>query len=230
MVPRGQDGQSGPRPGRDLVGALGRPRHGSCGADFTLVGLKAPNNAITRAVAGAAVAGGERWAKGECVGSVLLGILELIGGAFLLLCALVFLAWSGGAVTIARDSLAWPSSPARITASGVRSNRKANGLPGHRYLVSYEFKVGGKSFKSNLFAAGDFPYGSRAWAGKRAARYSTGSTVLAYYDPRDPEIAVLEPGWNSEMLYPILVELGLCVASVSLLAHGAFVLWSLLSA
>lgn len=152
---------------------------------------------------------------------VILGGIFLLLGALLFLIAAVFLGWAGGVVTIAQASKSWPSARATIKQSEIRSNRRANGLPGHRYRVIYEFEVARKSFESNLVGAGEFPYLTKSLASGRIANYPVGKQVTARYNPAEPDIAVLEPGWRWECAYAVLIELLMVATSLTLLFVGA---------
>ena len=141
------------------------------------------------------------------ISQLLLGMAAAVAAiVFAMLTVLVF-GWSAGGLSMARRSLRWRSVHGTITRSEVRSNKRANGLPGHRYVVEYEFNARGVSFSGSTVSGGWFPYGTYAWAERRSANFPMGASVLVYHDPDDPDIAVLEPGLNLEALYQVLVVL-----------------------
>jgi hypothetical protein len=71
---------------------------------------------------------------------LLLGVVAVVAGAALLLAAAPFYLITAGMYWIAKESAAWPTVPGTIYESAVRSNRRANGLPGHRYRVRYTYE------------------------------------------------------------------------------------------
>lgn len=153
-------------------------------------------------------------------------LLALLGGLLLLLCGIVISPWCLGSLTIALHSRRWPQAPGRVTESETRPNQRANGLPGHRYRVLYEYQIGSRVYEGNTVSGGVFPYGSRSWALRRAGAYPAGSTVQVHFDPEDPEQSVLEPGLSLECLYPVAVLLLLHGTAWGLLIYSLWRLWS----
>jgi hypothetical protein len=148
---------------------------------------------------------------------ILRAVFALAGLALLLL--------SGGlaiwvAITL-RDARrkVWATTSGVVTDSKVVPNRRCNGLPGHHYRVAYEFSIGGDEYRGTRVRSGDFRYMTHRAASRTAERYVTGSPVRVHYDPafvpdhpdRQP-VAVLEPGFNAECLYPV----GVFAASLAL--------------
>lgn len=138
---------------------------------------------------------------------------------------ILFYAWSAGALSMARRSLAWSSVPGTIVRSEVRSNKRANGFPGNRYVVEYEYTVGGESYFGNQVSGGWFPYGTAGWAERRVAKFPKGAMVPVYYDPGDPEFAVLDPGLNLEALYQLAVVVLLFGLTLAFAAVAVWQLW-----
>jgi hypothetical protein len=111
----------------------------------------------------------------------------------------------------------WYTTPGIVKDSRVVSNRPVNGLPGHHYFVGYEFTVFGEEYRARQVRFGDLRYLTRKAAERVVARYPAGSAVVVHYhksfdriraeDEESQPIAVLEPGFNAECLYPLSVFL-----------------------
>jgi len=107
----------------------------------------------------------------------------------------------------------WDKTTGTITDSRVVSNRLCNGLPGHHYLVGYEFKVAGHEYRNTTVRLGSFKYYTRAGAEAITRRHRPGDQVTVYYGadfvpqlPDDEPVSLLEPGFNIECLYPICLS------------------------
>jgi hypothetical protein len=138
----------------------------------------------------------------------------------------VFLAAAAGGVGMARASRYWPTVPGRVVRSEIRSNRRANGLPGFRTLVRYAYVIGDEEYEGREVAGGDFPYRSTRSATSRVAAYPVGELVTVRYSPDDPEIAVLEAGVSVEVLYlPVMAGL-LLLGALTMVSWGGWRLFN----
>ena len=155
----------------------------------------------------------------------LLGIACLLVAFIVALSGVLFVAWGAGGIAIARQSPSWPTAPGTITRSEVRTNRRANRLPGHRYVIGYEYRVNNRTYDSGLVSGGWFPYGTRRWAQRRTDAYPPGRSVVVHYAPDDPETAVLEPGWTSECWYLVLCPSLLFSVALASLCLGGYALY-----
>ena len=161
--------------------------------------------------------------------SALVGVAAIISGGILLIVSVVFLGASVGAIGIARASRSWPTVPGRVVRSEIRTNRRANGLPGFRTLVRYEYVVDGEEYEGRAIAGGEFPYRRAGGAIRRLAAYPVGALVTVRYDPTEPEIAVLETGVSVDVLYlPIMATL-LMVVALAILSWGGWRLFRILT-
>lgn len=95
----------------------------------------------------------------------------------------------------------WSRTEGRILAAGVQSYLSRQTRQGgstsmvtmYRPAVSYEYRAGGRSFTGNRLSMGlPLGYGSQKMAQRYVAKYSTGAPVQVYYNPANPEEAVLE--------------------------------------
>ncbi len=108
--------------------------------------------------------------------------------------------WGWSVLQNARVSESWPTTDGQILSSNVREDRDEDGTS---YFgdVTFGYFVDDISYTSDTVSFGQYG-GERDHAEEIVARYPAGSGVTVYYDPADPETAVLEPGvtWSSYML------------------------------
>ncbi|MFO0819399.1 MAG: DUF3592 domain-containing protein [Pirellulales bacterium] len=103
----------------------------------------------------------------------------------------------------ARESLQWPTTPGRITQSGVdvsisrehendsRRRRETRSYSAH---VAYEYTVEGKTYTGERIAVVTDQFGSHDWAKATTEKFPVGREVTVSYHPEHPEQCVLEPG------------------------------------
>jgi hypothetical protein len=127
---------------------------------------------------------------------------RLFAGIFLLFGVWLLLA-GGTNLQRARESLHWPTAPGVILAPRQDPGASAGGND-EGYVSSgstgiiYKYMVGGKKYFSHLWRFGQLAFGSTDFMKDTAERYQGGAKVRVAYDPSDPEIAVLEPGIDSQ--------------------------------
>jgi len=97
------------------------------------------------------------------------------------------------AVFRARRSVSWPVVDGTVVRSEVVTETTGNGITTYDPEVSFEYEVAGQRYRSRRIIFVDINYGRDA-ARATVDRYPVGSRVSARYDPRNPKIAVLEPG------------------------------------
>jgi hypothetical protein len=93
-----------------------------------------------------------------------------------------------------RGAASWPSTRATITKSELRADHhrhsadvtKVKNVPD----IEYEFTLGGRVIKGNRIGVGEIPDNIEA----TLDHYRVGTTVPVYYDPKNPENALLERG------------------------------------
>jgi Protein of unknown function (DUF3592) len=151
---------------------------------------------------------------------MILALIALAAGLVLFIVAVVFVGAAQAAVIVARDSRTWPTVTGRVVRSEIRSNRRANRLPGYRTIIRYEYTIDGEEYEGRDLASGEFPYRSARSAARRLQPYPLGSTVLVRYFPGEPEVAVLEPGVSLDVLYLPAVSSVLLLAALGLVAWG----------
>jgi len=91
-----------------------------------------------------------------------------------------------------RHAATWPSTRARITKSELRADhhRHSGDVTTVKNVpdIEYEFTLGGQVIKGKRIGVGEIPDDVEA----TLARYRVGTTVPVYYDPKNPENALLE--------------------------------------
>jgi len=125
------------------------------------------------------------------------------GGSFLFI--LVFFAvgigmtvWGGIVIRNASISEGWPSTQGEITSSYIRSSTDEDGTS---YFADIEFKyvVNDRWLEGDMVNFGEYGTSDMSHAEGIVDRYPIGKMVTVYYNPEQPETAVLEPGltWSS---------------------------------
>lgn len=128
-------------------------------------------------------------------------LLILCGGGF----SLFFIAF--GIVLIVMNirskkkseaSQSWPVTNGKVVESKVKKERGVEDEDGdanyfYTVNVDYEYEVGGLLYKNKKLSFGSHPsYNKQARAQEHLAQYPLGATVNVYYDPTNPQEAVLE--------------------------------------
>ena len=106
-------------------------------------------------------------------------------------------------------SLKWPSVEGRVVSSSVSTHHNSharrgflNSLTSTRYEphVTYEYEVGGQTYRGNTMAFYDMEKISRHDADEIAERYAPETVVRVHYSPSAPDDSVLEPGLSIRQL------------------------------
>lgn len=90
-------------------------------------------------------------------------------------------------------SRGWATTAGTIASSSVSHFTDRNGTT-YRPLVMYGYSVGAVRFMSSRLAFRSAGTSDREAAMKAAGRYKPGSRVQVFYDPLEPEQAVLDRG------------------------------------
>ncbi len=146
-----------------------------------------------------------------CFGSIIfVGIFFVVG---------VAVSWWGwGILQNARVSENWPSTGGQITYSDVRVDHDEDGTTYHAD-IDFAYVVDDHRYTADTVSFGQYGSSNRSHAEEILARYPVGQAVTVYYDPAEPETAVLEPGvtWSSYMVLGI----GLLFACISIIMAPA---------
>ena len=153
-------------------------------------------------------------------------VMPVVAGVFgAIFCSLGMLALSAGAERMWRGSASerWPSVQGSVLFSRVISaeTRDAGGQQAETFSPQfvYSYEVDDVKHFNNRRRFGRIEGSGEDWAEEIAERYKPGKAVRVYYYPADPDVAVLEPGNNSEGLW--LPGIGL----VALLFGLAALIW-----
>ncbi len=99
-------------------------------------------------------------------------------------------------------SRGWVDTDGKVIASNVNEFTAKSGRATYRPMVVFSYTVGPVRYMSTRLAFRDLSSSSRDDAAKLAGRYRVGASVRVFYDPQDPEHAVLDRGINPYL--PIL--------------------------
>jgi hypothetical protein len=157
--------------------------------------------------------------ESDAIAPVVAGFLAAV------FCGLGILALSSGAQRMWRGAASehWPAVEgkvlfSRVNASETRdSNQQRDTTFSPQFVYTYE--VDGVKHFNNRRRFGQIEGSSEDWAEDIATRYPAGKGIRVHYFPADPDVAVLEPGNNSEGLW--LPGVGL----VALLFGLAAMIW-----
>jgi hypothetical protein len=157
---------------------------------------------------------------------ILAALFALAALAFLLL-SIGVAVWVWFTLRYALRTEGWATTQGAVGESVVVSNRRCNGLPGHHYRISVDFKLRKREYVCKRVRMGDFRYLTRGHAERVARKYSPGAPVVVHYDaafvPDHPDrepVVLLEPGLNPECLYPVAV-LSLALAGLAFCGASA---------
>jgi Protein of unknown function (DUF3592) len=123
-----------------------------------------------------------------------------MAGTFLLIFTLV---WSGIVLTfdglilrsVYRQYAAshYPAAPGTITRSEVTHHRTSKGGTSYNALIEYRFTVDGREYTGDRLRFG-MASSSLAIATAAVEAHPAGSAATVYYNPADPQQAILDPG------------------------------------
>lgn len=135
----------------------------------------------------------------------------------LLMVCLLGLAMSGfGIYFIGLGSAArsWPAADGRVVATRIRTDVSTTGdlndaqrEASRRYYpeIQYAWTVDGARYTGSRYRLGTThaKYKTRAEAQEAAARFREGSAIAVYYDPRQPDEAVLDRAASAGVVVPL---------------------------
>ena len=121
-------------------------------------------------------------------------------------------------------SYTWPSVEGKIVASRVDREWHPGKSPTYYPRISYVYLVGGKEYTGNVVFFSQYGTGGPSGVQEIVDRYPEGKRVSVYYDPQDPQLAVLERGLQWASL--ALIVIGFIFAGVGLVG---FLYWDILN-
>ena len=103
----------------------------------------------------------------------------------------------------ARASVDWPTAEGKVVESSLETHRSEDSdsdstSTTYHAEILYEFSVEGTTFNGNRVAYGDYGSSNPSHARRVVNRYPEGEDVTVYYQPGNPEEALLEPGLKAQ--------------------------------
>jgi hypothetical protein len=145
------------------------------------------------------------------------------GAVFLVIVAAMFPTLLVVAIVVklweVRKASRWPAVEGKVIASRVESHRKSPGDPGYDFddtevsnepLVEYVYHVDGRKYRGRRITIGEKT--STYELETILARYPIGTAVTVYYDPANPQTAVLERDFPASVW---AIGVGCVVASIA---------------
>jgi len=117
------------------------------------------------------------------------------------------LAWGGYEIVGSHETDNWPGTEGRITSSSVRQEtRRASGKTSTAYFpnVRYQYQIDGRQHTGHRIVFGNVSGGLKFFAQRIVNRYPSGRTVTVYYNPDQPQYAILETGFTWSSLFILL--------------------------
>lgn len=133
----------------------------------------------------------------------------LIFFASLLVCLLVILSFS---TYLALSSRRWPKTKGRVISVTINKKKTKSSGSAVVYcqpLISYEYAVGGRQFKSARLDSRLIAYDKESDAISVANLFAEGCEVDVFYHPLFPSIACLRAGLYGKWVYITLYLFGL---------------------
>ena len=105
----------------------------------------------------------------------------------------------------AGESLSWPKSSGTIEVSRVINAYSSGSVQMYRVDVQYRYAVGDQLYTSNQIVDGGYSGSDWREMQRVAARYLPKQNVDVYYNPKQPDQALLEPGYGSTAWIAFLI-------------------------
>lgn len=134
-------------------------------------------------------------------------IFLLVGG----LLAFFTLSW----ITDGLESKNWPNVEGTIISSEFISSRNSENKPMYGAEILYEYYINDVKYIGNGVTSGGQSSSSNPGSAQRLAnKYNEGEKANVYYNPEDPELALLEPGFHATDALPF--SIGILFALIGL--------------
>jgi hypothetical protein len=139
-------------------------------------------------------------------------------------CLLIFAGFAYNLLRLRRQmkaSSAWIKSEGNIIASEAKIplSHTSDDQDDVDAFIRYRFVVGGQTHESGRIKFGGQPMMSRALADALVAKYPVGASVVVYYDPQNPENAVLEPRKRDNLIVQFVFTVVFGAVAALLSAH-----------
>ncbi|UCH82295.1 MAG: DUF3592 domain-containing protein [Nitrospiraceae bacterium] len=146
--------------------------------------------------------------------------METFFGVALIFAGSIWLFWSLYSLRKGRKSEDWTMTTGIITMSYVYESSVRKGR-GTCPIVHYEYSILGETYKSDrIFWGNVHMSGSREASQRVVDNYKKGKKVTVYYNPRNAEESVLEPGTAKGTLLSLAVSCIPIIAGIVQLMTG----------
>ena len=113
---------------------------------------------------------------------------------FFIVLGLAFTVLAAYITQLGHAANSWPSVTARKLRDGIENSRTKSGETySAGYFMIYEYTVNGEKFTGSNISFSPKSPSERRYDGEK---YKDAIEVTAYYNPKMPQISVLEPGIN----------------------------------
>jgi hypothetical protein len=149
--------------------------------------------------------------------AIIIAILIIAAGGF-------FLSRGIKRISLASASSSWPTAKGKIVESLVKQHRDTTTTKNeYSYfpIVSYTYEVNGQMHNGSEVRYGKY----KSYAKEHDARfvispYPVGKEVTVSYQPDDPTVCVLEPGYTNNQLIGPVISGGICALGLFLLVNA----------
>ena len=132
----------------------------------------------------------------------------LFGGLFVLIGLVAFVFTFVVPVIHILGAQSWPATPCKILGTSIKSHSGKHTT--YSCEVNYTYTVGSGVYFSDRWSFANKGSGSYSSATATQASYPSGMATVCYVDPANPQVAVLNKGFNAEVasgLVPLLFSL-----------------------
>jgi len=136
------------------------------------------------------------------------------GEIILLLLGTVILYSSFGIMIQGAKTGWWLTVTGEVVHLEILINSDVDNVSSYTPLIYYKYQIGSVSYETAGFSY-KLPTSSKRSAEKAMAKYPVGEKVTVYYNPKNPKIAVLEPGY-SIIRTTIMIGVGTALLSYGL--------------
>ncbi len=134
-----------------------------------------------------------------------------------LVAGLVVLFWGCYMLKKSQEALGWPKTKGNVISSLLYIKHLPKlidpGVDPARWYgasVQYEYLIGDKTYLSNRVSFGEYDSRNPRNAFNVINKFRPHHGVIVYYDPKNPQEAVLEPGKIGSIFMPLMAVGGLC--------------------
>jgi hypothetical protein len=139
-----------------------------------------------------------------------------------LLVGVAITAWTLWHIRLGLAARRWPTAAGEIIGVTVRERTDLEAAQQFEAVVVYRYRGDGLPYRGEGARYGSGVLGATAdWvAAKVSKRYPPGAAVRVYYDPKRPEVSVLEPGVSVITLLTLAVGLTFAAGGAAALFGG----------